>query len=177
MRVGLVRHFKVAHALPGGWVTARDLHEWLTDYQEALVLKPEGTGTLAGWDRCLTSDSRRAVVTAEVLFKGPIEVMPLLREFEFRPFTTGHLKLPVFVWRLLLRLSWLTGHRSQRAARDQFFERIRAISDLVQAEEGNILVVSHAGLMMYLAKELSRRGFTGPKFRVPENGKLYIFQR
>jgi hypothetical protein len=39
------------------------------------------------------------------------------------------------------------------------------------------LIVSHAGMMFYLRKELLRRGFYGPKFGIADNGRLYVFER
>jgi len=39
------------------------------------------------------------------------------------------------------------------------------------------LVVSHAGVMLYLRKELLRRGFRGPSFRLAEPGRLYVLER
>jgi hypothetical protein len=32
-------------------------------------------------------------------------------------------------------------------------------------------------MMIYLTKELSRRGFTGPKLRMPENAVLYVYEK
>ncbi|HEX5218863.1 MAG TPA: hypothetical protein VFZ59_04800 [Verrucomicrobiae bacterium] len=39
------------------------------------------------------------------------------------------------------------------------------------------LVVSHAGVMMYLSDELRRRGFAGPKLRTPKHAIAYIYER
>jgi hypothetical protein len=32
-------------------------------------------------------------------------------------------------------------------------------------------------MMMYLRRELIRRGFDGPKFGVADNARLYVFER
>ncbi|WP_269082515.1 hypothetical protein [Aneurinibacillus tyrosinisolvens] len=40
-----------------------------------------------------------------------------------------------------------------------------------------MLIVSHAALMMFMEKELLKRGFTGPKVKTAENGKLYLFEK
>jgi hypothetical protein len=87
------------------------------------------------------------------------------------------LRLPVGGWRLLLRLAWFTGHSSQRAARDEFHRRIKASADLLEQEPVDTLVVSHAGVMFFLRKELLRRGFTGPKFGLAAHARLYVFER
>ncbi len=52
-----------------------------------------------------------------------------------------------------------------------------AVADLLEARKENVLVVSHAGMMMYLSKELARRGFVGPKVRMPENARLYVYEK
>ena len=54
---------------------------------------------------------------------------------------------------------------------------MQAIADMLDAERSDTLVVSHAGMMMYLRKELMRRGFRGPKFGVAEHARLYVYER
>ena len=177
MRIGLIRHFKVEEGLPSGWNTAMELHEWRSRYDNSQVLRVPldlGTGV---WNACLSSDLERAVITAKAAYPGEIEFTPLLREAEFAPFQTGGLKLPTWLWRQVLRVAWMGGHKSQRACRDEFRSRVMAVADLLEARKENVLVVSHAGMMMYLSKELARRGFVGPKVRMPENARLYVYEK
>ena len=176
MRIGLVRHFPVEQALPSGWKTAAELHTWRQDYDAspAIVGQTE-LGSLV-WDECLSSDLERAVVTATAIFSGPVEKTPLLREPELAQFQTGKLRLPVWLWRWMLRISWMSGHRSQRACRDDFRRRVIAVADLLERKSGNILVVSHAGMMAYLSAELRRRGFVGPKLRIAKHATLYVYE-
>ena len=177
MRIGLIRHFPVAEPLPAGWKTAAELAEWRQRYDLANTLIGQadlGTGV---WDRCLASDLPRAEATARAIFSGSIELTDLLREPEFAPFRTGRLRLPVWLWRWVLMLTWLTGHRSQRACRDDFRRRVQAAADCLCALNGDTLVVSHAGMMAYLSAELRRRGFSGQKLRVAEHAKLYIYEK
>ncbi len=47
---------------------------------------------------------------------------------------------------------------------------------LAQGDE-EVLIVSHAARMIFLQKELRKRGFTGDKFGTSKNGKLYQFER
>lgn len=116
-------------------------------------------------------------MTAQAAYAGTILQTPLLREVETLPFATGRLRLPLRVWRWLFRLAWLTGHKSQRPARDDLHRRVGAMADLLEAQPMHTLIVSHAGMMHFLRKELLRRGFQGPNFRVAEHGKLYVFER
>jgi broad specificity phosphatase PhoE len=106
-----------------------------------------------------------------------VEVTPLLREFDFAQFRTGNLRLPLGAWQWVLRLAWMSGHGSQRAARDDFVQRVQAVAQMLDAETEPLLVVSHGGMMMHLAAELIRRGFAGPKLGVAEHAKLYLYER
>lgn len=177
MRVGLVRHLPVELALPRGWRTSGELEAWQRSYNLSPTLPvPTDLGPTA-WTKCLCSDLPRAVTTAKAAYSGPIETTPLLREVEFAPFRTGGLRLPVIVWGWLLRLAWMTGHPSQRACRDDFRRRVNAVADLLAQQSGDVLVVSHAGLMAYLSAELRRRGFTGPKLRIAPHATLFVYER
>jgi broad specificity phosphatase PhoE len=80
------------------------------------------------------------------------------------------------MWRGVFGISWALGHRSQRACRDDFRRRVTAVADLLEGAVENTLVVSHAGMMMYLSAELRRRGFLGPKLRRPRHATLYCYQ-
>ena len=177
MRIGLVRHFPVQEPWPSGWITASYLQDWRARYDAAEVRPgPIDVGAVA-WQRCFSSDLKRAYVTAQVAYAGTILQTPLLREVETLPFATGRLRLPLWAWRLCYRLAWLTGHKSQRPARDDLNRRIRAMADQLEADSVHTLVVSHAGVMHYLRKELLRRGFRGPRFKLAEHSRLYAFER
>lgn len=177
MRIGLVRHFPVTEAWPSGWLTSDDLQRWRGRYEAAEPIVGPIDVSAVAWQRCFSSDLKRAYVTAQAAYAGTIVQSPLLREAEFLPFATGRMRLPVWGWRMLLRLAWMTGHSSQRAARDEFQSRIRTMTDLLEAEPVDTLVVSHAGVMFFLRKELLRRGFQGPRFRLAEHAKPYLFQK
>lgn len=177
MKIGLLRHFPVEEPLPTGWMTARQLQQWRVRYDDAEATP--GPIDLGGhvWARCLSSDLQRAYVTAQSAHTGLITQTRLLREAEFDEFRSGNLLLPVWIWRWILRLTWLTGHRSQRSKRDDFRQRVKAVADMLEVGSEDTLVVSHAGMMAYLSKELVRRGFRGPRFRMAENARLYVFEK
>ena len=177
MRLGLIRHFPVTEGMPTGWNTAAQLSAWRRAYE--LAAAQPGPADLGGiaWAHCLSSDLPRAYLTAKTVFSGPITQTDLLREAQFAEFRTGNLRLPVWGWRLLLQFTWMTGHRSQRAERDEFRRRVRALAGQLEAGPQDTLVVSHAGMMMYLSAELRRRGFSGPKFRWAQHAQVYVFQK
>lgn len=177
MRIGLLRHFPVEQALPKGWQTSEELLAWWKSYDLAETLV--GNFDLGGvaWRTCISSDLPRARITAKAAFHGEIEHTAMLREAQFALFETGGLRLPVWVWRWVLRFTWMTGHKSQRACRDDFRARVLAMADRLSGMDRDTLVVSHAGLMMYLSAELRRRGFAGPKLRVARHAIVYIYER
>jgi broad specificity phosphatase PhoE len=177
VRIGLIRHFPVELAMPSGWKTAAQLHTWRQDYESAGVREvPADLGGFT-WSLCIASDVRRAYVTANAIFSGPVTQTELLREAQFAEFQTGKLRLPVWVWRLMLLLSWTAGHRSQRACRDEFRRRVLELADRLEAGTDDTLVVSHAGMMAYLSTELRRRGFNGPKFRLAKHAHVYVYEK
>ena len=177
MRIGLLRHFPVDQAFPDGWRTSADLQEWREAYDLAAV--SIGSCDMGGvvWQACISSDLPRASATASAVFHGEVVHTALLREPQFAQFKTGNLRLPVWVWRWLLRLSWMTGHRSQRACRDEFRRRVLVMADQLSATDRDILVVSHAGMMAYLSAELRRRGFVGPTLGIARHAKTYIYEK
>ena len=158
-------------------MTAAELHAWRKRYDTAEAHPTGVTLDSTGWPRCYSSDMTRAYATAQTLYSGEIVQTPLLREADIAEFQTGQLRLPVSLWRWVLRFTWMTGHRSQRAARDDFRSRVQAVADLAESSEGDVLLFSHAGLLAYLRAELVRRGFRGPKFRIAEHARLYVFER
>ncbi len=177
MRIGLLRHFEVQQPIPSGWITAQELARWRDDYDRAEVIPcPVELGGIP-WKRCLASDLKRAWLTATTVFAGPIQSMKELREVQTDRFRTGGLRLPFGAWRWLARLAWLMSHPSQRAAKADFLARVRYLADqVIPRLAEDTLVVSHAGIMVFLRKELLRLGFAGPGFRMPRTGRLYVFE-
>jgi broad specificity phosphatase PhoE len=158
-------------------MTAGELHEWRLRYDEAPVGPREVEDESARWARCYASDLSRAQATARAIWSGEIVTLSELREVEFAPFATGGLRLPVWLWRRVVQLAWLTGHASQQALRDDFRNRVRGMADRIEAGGEDVLLVSHAGMMLFLSQELKRRGFQGPKLGVAEHARVYVFER
>lgn len=178
VRIGLVRHFEVRRGWPNGWLTAAEIEQWRREYEASEVIPREVALGETPWRRCFASDLPRAYRTAQSIFRGPVKPLPQLREAEVAPFHTGRLRLPVLGWRLLVRAAWLTAHRSQRAARDMFLVNVRHVArEVLHPQSEHTLVVSHAGVMLFLRRELRALGYAGPRFTVAEHGRLYVFER
>ncbi|GEP42196.1 histidine phosphatase family protein [Brevifollis gellanilyticus] len=158
-------------------MTAGDLHVWRQRYDEADVRPAAVEDESTRWSRCYVSSMTRAQATARAMWSGEAITRHELREVEFAPFATGGLRLPVWLWSRLVQLAWLTGHSSQRSLRDDFRGRVLAVADLIESDKEDILVISHAGMMLFLSRELRKRGFRGPKLGVAKHAQIHIFER
>jgi len=179
MKIGLVRHFKVKHELR--WsrrFTPRELRQWFEEYDAADVEPGEVALQGISWQRCLSSDMPRAAQTATGIFPGPVEQTPRLREVPGLPIFQAEVRLPMWLWALLVPLAWKLRHPSQSESREQVEQRVREALEEALRTDGNVLIVSHGVLMRFLRAELLRRGFRGPKIsRRPPNGALYVFEK
>ena len=177
MKIGLVRHFEVSQAYPSQRVGKEEVWRWFAEYDRAdIVVKEVDLGPTA-WEICYSSDTVRAIRTAREIYKGDIVETRQLREIPLPPFS-ANLKLPFLWWAVAVRLKQLTtptGREQMEHAR----RRIRSLLDQVAAEEqhSRVLFVSHGALMKEMRNELRNRGFKGPRFSFPENGKLYVFEK
>lgn len=176
-RIGLLRHFPVEEGFPADWLSNAGLDAWRRRYEDSPVRPvPVDLGGI-DWPRCLASDLPRARETAHRVFGAAAELTSWLREAEFAPLPSGGLKLPLQGWRLLLRLAWFVHHPSQRALQADFRRRVEAVAERLTTEETDVLVVSHAGMMMYLARALRRRGYAGPRLGVADYGRVIVYAR
>ncbi|CAG9621595.1 histidine phosphatase family protein [Sutcliffiella rhizosphaerae] len=177
MKVGLIRHFKVERGYPDKMVSSNELLSWIKEYDDSPVELKEIDLKEIDWKRCYSSDLPRAVITAENVFEGEVQKMKELREITLAPILPQHVKLPLKLHFLFIRLAWMINHTSQPVSKRELRDTINVVLDKILNANENILIVSHGGIMMFLRKELLRRGFTGPKFNIANNGELYVFTK
>lgn len=175
MKVGLVRHFKVKKQLPKNiFVTSTDLKQWFDEYDIAEIEESEVNLNEVMWKRCFASDLPRAIKTAEKIYSGNIITMKELRELQLKLPLEKELKLPFLFWAILIKLGFLTPREYIKNVKKQIGT---FLDEKLLTYNEDILIVSHGGLMIYLREGLMKRGFRGPKFKIPENGQLYIFEK
>jgi broad specificity phosphatase PhoE len=175
MKIGLVRHFKVKHAYPKTFLVGYDeLLQWFDHYNIADI-EPQDVGPCGvAWEKCYSSSMPRALQTAQCLFSGDIIQRDDLVELNLLPLMNSYSRRPLLLWALLLR----SKSRASNRITDEFSAKMGAfVDELLRANDGNVLVASHGFVMMFLQKELLRRGFTGDRFNTPAHGKIYVFEK
>lgn len=177
MKIGLVRHFKVKRGYPNKVVSSDDLMKWLDEYEASEVEECEIDVGGIEWKKCYSSDLTRAKITAEKAFSGNIIYLEELREVPLTPFFKKNVRLPLFLHLIFIRIAWLLNHPTQKESKQNVLKRIHKVLDEVLETGEDVLIVGHGGIMIFMRKELIRRGFKGPKFKRPENAKLYIFEK
>lgn len=176
MRIGLVRHFRV-DIKKNRFMTSEGYNKYSRDYDFADVI-PNEIVIDKEWDKCYCSILPRAMKTARTIYHGDIIPTDKLREipssaaFKFKFF------LPYDLWAILSRAAWSINHSVNPEGKLRTRQRIKEIMDTILMDDAeNILVVSHAGTMFEIQRVLRSRGFKGPFFLKPKNGKLYIFEK
>jgi len=175
VRIGLIRHFKVKQAYPAGVrISAQEISDWFRVYDQTDI--EVGESDLGGipWKHCYASDMPRALRTAQIIYNGHITPLKELRELPPPQFRTAA-KLPFIAWAVLIRMSWLFNRQTREDIRMAKIRINQVLDQIIKEKEQDVLIVSHAALMLYMRKELLKRGYSGPKFQVAENGKLYVY--
>ncbi|NQD65583.1 histidine phosphatase family protein [Bacillus haikouensis] len=177
MKIGLVRHFKVKRGYPNSIVSSEELMKWVEEYEASDVEENEVELCGIEWKACYSSNMKRAQVTAQKVFEGEIIFLEELREIPLAPLFPSKMRLPLFIHLFAIRVAWWFNHPSQSESKREVLKKINRIVDRVISEGEDVLIVGHGGVMMFMRKELTRRGFSGPSFGRPDNGVVYIFEK
>jgi broad specificity phosphatase PhoE len=175
MKASLTRYFKIKYTYPGKtFIHYEELVKWFAHYESADV---EYTAVNLSGIECNVSYSSAtpgALKTAEHILKGDILKPDELKELEFLPLVNRKLKLPLVLWAMFIHDRSL----SSNALTTEFAARISDFVDsILSTNQKNILICNHGFVMMFLQKELIRRGFKSDKFKTPANGKIHIFDK
>ncbi|TYR81827.1 histidine phosphatase family protein [Priestia megaterium] len=178
MKIGLVRHYKVKKGLPEKQLlTIADLIRWFEEYDASDIEYGETSLGDVEWKRCFASDLPRAKKTAEHIYDGTIMTTEDLRELPLPIVFQSNTKLPFFIWVIFVRLFAVLNKKTRADIKAAQLRIAKAVDAVLTESDEDTLIVSHAGLMKYMRKELMRRGFKGPKFRTAANGQLYLFKK
>jgi len=175
MRIVLVRHGR-----PSGVDTTpirgRGIGDWVRGYDATgispAVRPPPDVCRLESTTTCvLASDLRRAAESAAwIAGSNAVRLDPDLREAALPRSLPISLRLSPGVWVVLARLIWYAGLGDAHETLAETATRAhRAVARLaVLAEEhGTVVAVWHGMFNRFLAAELRRRGWDGPRFLPP----------
>lgn len=177
MKIGLLRHFKVTLGYPNNIVSSKELMEWQKNYDASAIEESEIDNSDIDWRRCYSSDLARARITVQKAFSGDIVFLEGLREMKIFPIAGTNTRLPLWLHIFLIRVAWYFGHKSQKESKKEVLNRINHVLDEVIKHGEDALIVGHGGIMIFMRKELLKRGYSGPSFRRPENAKIYIYKK
>jgi len=171
MRIVLVRHGKPG-VVSRDSIAGRHIGRWVRHYNDAGISRelapPAAVRDLASSTGCLLASSlRRAVESATWLAASKeVRVDPELREAALPESLAISIRLSPRVWVPLARVAWwlnwcdsdetiaATRHRAGRVA-----DRLAALA----AEHGSVMAIGHGMFNRFVATQLRRRGWRGPK--------------
>jgi broad specificity phosphatase PhoE len=171
MEITLVRHGKPA-ALTAATISGHDVGQWARRYNELGITRelepPESVRRLVSSARwVVASDARRSIESADWL-ASPCEVRidADLREAALPDSMGMSMRMFPGAWVVIARVAWwlnwcrssetveATRHRARRAT-----DRLCALA----GEHGSVLVVGHGVFNRFIATQLLRRGWRGPR--------------
>ena len=111
--------------------------------------------------RIYTGTSRAAMETAQLLFETdePPEATPLLDDVPVRAFRDSEKPLPVWLWRAMAEAQWRSGSSRQPETKKETEQRVRQLTDRLEAEDRDCIVICRGLTMTALKSVLRRRGF------------------
>ena len=171
MEIVLVRHGKTT-PLPAAPISGREIGEWSRRYDETGVSRdlppPEPLRRLALASSCVVaSDLRRSMESAEWLSQSGVRIDPDLREAVLPASMGVSLRLPPTTWKVIARAAWsmnLVASSEDVAATRRRASRATDRLCALAAEHGTVIVVTHRTFNHFLATQLLKRGWRGPRF-------------
>ena len=156
--ITLVRHGRSAH-VHSGWLDFDGFLRWREAYELAAIMETE----IPPSELCerarnaanlVASNAPRAIASAQRLApEREVVVTPLVRELELQPPRLGGLKFPPLVWMLAFVIRGLAP-----AAKET--QRAGEAARMLDALEGDTIVVTHGAARPIIARELVQLGWT-----------------
>jgi hypothetical protein len=167
-------------------ISGRDIGRWYRRYDAAGLVdgseppvRLRETAAAAG---CLVaSDVRRALESAARLTApARVRVEPLLQEVGFPESLGIPIRLPPGVWVLIARATQMLrccqGEETVPATRARAATAARILSGLAD-EHRTVVVVGHAWFNRFVARELRRRGWRGPRWPPTSHWSTATYER
>jgi broad specificity phosphatase PhoE len=170
MQIILARHGK-PRLHQQSWVAPRQLAEWIRAYNDAGITveeAPVGIRDEAAKSRFIVSSPQRRCVESmrAIAPHGDIVIQDLFREAGLPHSQWSFPSLPLPLWTALLRGAWFLGYsansESLAAAQDRARSAAAWLAELAR-EHQSVFVMGHGIMTALVSKELTRRGWLGPK--------------
>lgn len=169
--ISLIRHGKPT-ITPQGWIGGRELPQVINRYQSARIASdsfpPDDVQALVQSAKLVfTSDIPRAMHSAQILEPTISPVSnPLFREVDFWLECPINIRLPFHLWLFLDRLLLSFGYSSHSQSQANIKERVRNAAELLEqqsCETRSVVLVGHGITNLFIARELKKRGWHGPR--------------
>lgn len=180
MKLGLIRHFKVDMEPSKEGMNTSDYLRWIDEYDRGDIIQKPVDLLNIDWNRCYSSDMKRAYETAEAIFDGDIIKTHLLREVKLHPPVDTREKKDYQYWKDICNEAWREEKPNQLETRSDTLKRVNTFLDFIEHKNfggDRILIVSHVITMRVFEDELIERGFDGGYNEDPDYGKIYLFEK
>lgn len=172
--ISLIRHGKPT-ITPQGWIGGHDLPQAINRIQSAKIASdsfPTGDVQVLVQSAKLvfTSDIPRTMHSAQILEPTiPPVSDPIFREVDFWLECPINIRLPFHIWLFLDRLLLSLGCSSHAQSQAHIKKRVKRAAELLEQqsyEASSVVLVGHGITNLFIARELKKRGWCGP--RIPK---------
>jgi broad specificity phosphatase PhoE len=172
MQIVLVRHGKPGASLSTAPISGRAIGQWVRHYNNVGITRelapPPLVCELALSARCvIASDLSRARESAAWLASSKdVRVDPELREATLPESLGIGIRLSPGAWVVLARVAWWLNWCESDETIAMTRERAGRVADrlgALAAKYGSVLAVGHGMFNWFLARQLRRRGWRGPR--------------
>lgn len=177
VRIVLARHGRPdANATDRRPITGRDIGRWYRRYNELGIVTtfdpPTALREAAASAGCVVaSDLRRAVESATLLTgTAGFRIDPQLREVGFPEALDATMRLPPGAWVVIARAIWLLDGCESAETVSATRQRAAHVADRLWGlarTHGSVLVVGHGWFNRFVAMELRKRQWHGPRILPP----------
>lgn len=176
MKIGLLRHFKVINQA-SKVCNSEEYNQACLQYDSSEIVEEIPDLPIGDYAICFSSNKKRAVNTARIVFHKEIIITSELIEVPVRALFKTRLRIPFVLWNIINRIGWLLNCKKLPETRRQTRERAsHFLSKLCQSNHQNVLIVTHGFFMLTLREELLKMGFKGERIVRARNGQLYEFE-
>jgi broad specificity phosphatase PhoE len=153
-------------------ISGREIGRWYRDYNDSGIVVGEAPAHLREAARAagciVASDLRRAIESAACLTAAEnVRVEVALREVGFPESLDSSLRLSPNLWVFIARTAQMLDRRDEEGGRAAVRARAASVAGTLSElalEHCNVVAVGHGWFNRFVARELRRQGWQGPRF-------------